>query len=78
MHGYEDSFGKLIADNTRDVIDIGSHLLQGGGGQNSYRYDAGGDQVQKRKIPQKDYLVILAKSGSTGDITYDCVSEQDW
>jgi hypothetical protein len=55
-----------------------SMLLQGGGGQNSYRYDAGGDQVQKRKIPQKDYLVILAKSGSTGDITYDLVSEQDW
>jgi hypothetical protein len=39
---------------------------------------AGGNQTQKQGIPTGDYLVILAKSGTLGDVDYEVVFEQDW
>jgi hypothetical protein len=68
MHGYEDSFGKLIADNTRDVIDIGSH----------YPYSPERWRLLVDGTRQFPEYGSVAESGSTGDITYDVVSEQDW
>jgi hypothetical protein len=37
-----------------------------------------GNQTQKQGIPTGDYLVILAKSGTVGDVDYELTFEQDW
>lgn len=39
---------------------------------------SGGQQFQKRGIPQDKYLVILGKSSSLGNVDYEVIFEQDF
>lgn len=82
-----------VATNVEQVVDSDGNLQTGMANPGGYQVQSaalytgtgqtkttavGPGAIVKRTVTDRDYVVVLAKSGATGDVFWDLQTEQDW